>query len=59
VENIRLKACSINWRTCENGSLEYFQWQLDSTDEQCFTQLPFEFIILNPIHEGNQPNLFV
>ncbi len=59
VENTRLAASLISWGASQIDILEYFQWQLDFIDEQCFTLLPLDVIILNLRHEGNQLNLFV
>lgn len=57
VEDFGSKSCLISWRVCFDDNYG-IRWQMDFTDEQNFILLPFDVVILNPMQEGEQFDLF-
>ncbi len=55
VENFGMRFRLISWRAFDDKHFD-IRWQMDSTNEQIFTLLPFEVVILDPIAKIIQAN---
>ncbi len=51
VENSRMRTRLISWRAFDDENFG-IRWQMDSTNEQIFTLLPSNVVILDPAIEG-------
>jgi hypothetical protein len=53
--NSRARSRLISWRMFDDDNFG-IRWQMDSTNEQNFTLLPFVVLILNLVQEGEKSN---
>jgi hypothetical protein len=51
VENLGVKSRLISWKAFDDENFR-MQWQMNSADEQTFTLLPSDVVILDPVIEG-------
>ncbi len=53
VENSRVRSWLISWRAFDDLNIQIW-WKMDFADEQTFTLLLFDVVILDPILEGKE-----
>jgi hypothetical protein len=58
MENLRIRSHLISWKAFDDKNFGT-QWQMDFVDEQTFTILPFDVVILNLVAKGKQSSFLL